>query len=116
MQERLNDESIEWDWCERQYLSHGLYLQQIEDWLNVVNRNRLLILISEEFFEDPEAGVRKAEAFLGITQNTPKGGFPVYNQGRPGRMNEDTRMHLVEFYKESNLRLEAFLGRSLPWS
>ena len=116
MQERLKDESIEWDWCERQYLSHGLYLQQIEGWLDTVNRDRLLILISEDFFEDPEAGVREAETFLGIKQNVPNGGFPVYNQGRPGQMNEDTRRQLVEFYKDSNSRLEAFLGRLLPWS
>lgn len=116
MEERLKNEGIDWDWCERQYLSHGLYLEQIQGWLDVVNRDRLLILVSEDFFEDPEAGVRQAETFLGIEHNAPEGGFPVYNKGRPGQMNEDTREQLVEFYKESNSRLEAFLGRSLPWS
>lgn len=116
MQARLKEEQIEWEWCERQYLSHGLYLEQIEAWLEVIDRDRLMILISEDFFEDPKLGVRKVETFLGIEHNVPEGGFPVYNQGRPGQMNEDIRAQLVEFYKTSNSCLEKFLGRALPWS
>ena len=97
------------------YLSRGIYMDQIEEWLKWYKRDQMLILISETFFESPETALEEVYTFLNINQTLPSD-FKSYNVSNYDNMNEETRDDLRSFFKPHNERLEKFLGKKLNWN
>lgn len=97
------------------YVTRGHYMTQLERWLRLFPRERLLILISEEIFSDPHPETRRLHRFLGVPERE-VGKLPKL---MPSRNNQEvslrTRALLRAEFRESNQQLYSLLGRDLGW-
>lgn len=99
------------------YCARGCYLDQLQEWLKFFPREKLLILISEDFYADPSTALRQVTDFLGLPKMPAQASqsFRKHNESHYDGMNPETRQRLVEFFRPHNQRLAEFLGRELPW-
>jgi hypothetical protein len=98
------------------YRAQGRYADLLLPWLERYGPDRVLVLVSEEFYADPSATYATALSFLGLAPHE-LGSYPAYNFREPTeRMADATRVELEAFYEPENRRLEELLGRELPWS
>jgi hypothetical protein len=99
------------------YVARGMYEPQLARWLDRYDRSALKVLVSEEFFADPAGSFAGVLRFLRLREFD----LPSYQAyTRRGRwdgppLSPETRRRLQEVFREPNRRLEALLGRSLPW-
>jgi hypothetical protein len=96
------------------YLSRGMYVDQLEAWTALFPRERLLLLSSEDLYQDPHAVVERVLAYLGL----PPYELPRYgnlNQARYAPMRTETRRRLTEYFEPHNRRLYEFVGRNFGW-
>jgi Sulfotransferase domain len=101
-------------WWNYTYLARGRYAEQLERWLTVLPRDRLLVVFAEELLADPAAEYKRVLDFLGV----PRHELPAY----PRIFSRDyapmapaTRRRVEESFAEPNRRLARLLGRELPW-
>lgn len=97
------------------YLSRGIYMDQIEQWLKYYRRDQMLILVSETFFNEPKRELEQVYDFLNIDQKLPTD-FTTYNVFKYEDMNPKTKSELSDFFRPHNKRLEEFLDRKLDWN
>ncbi len=97
------------------YLARGRYIEQILAWRELFPPEQLLILKMEEFFSQPDAGLARVLAFLGLPSWRPPA-FERYNARRYTQMGDEIRRRLVEHFAVPNRELEAYLGAELGWS
>lgn len=97
------------------YLARGLYVEQLERWFEHFPREQILILKSEDLFEDPHATIDAASDFLGVPPR--RNAKPrAYNAASYRELGAETRAFLSEYYREPNRRLYELLGRDFGWS
>ena len=97
------------------YQARGIYVDQLARWYERYNPTRILVLRSEDFFEDPSAVTQQAQAFLDLPLEPPKDVSPK-NEGIYGsRVTPTVTEALVRFYRPHNQRLYEFLGRDMAW-
>jgi hypothetical protein len=114
--ERLADPSyFSYAWWNHTYFARGLYAEQLERWQSAVPRERLLTIVSEEFFADPPGTYARVLEFLGAAPYELDSYPPVFSR-EYGQMRPETRDRLAGRYLEPNRRLAELLGRQLPWS
>ncbi len=111
----LLEDAGEYEHSSIRIVLRGLYRRSLERWFGRFGRDRVLVVISEELFEDPAAVCRRVFEFLGI-EPLAIGDRGVRRPGGydPGRY-ADARRLLADFYAPHNRQLESLLGRSLPW-
>ena len=98
------------------YRAQGRYADLLPAWFDRFGRDRVLVLVSEEFYADPAAAYATVLAFLGLPAHE-LGSYPAYNFREPTeRMRDATRAELEASFAPENRRLEELLGRELPWS
>lgn len=97
------------------YLARGLYADQLVTWLSLFPREQILIIRSEDFFEDPASSYKETLAFLGLPHHE----LDTYEQFLPGSykqpMNDSTRRRLADYFRSHNRRLYELLGRDFGW-
>lgn len=96
------------------YLSRGVYIDQLERWDRFFDREQMLILKSEKFFEEPLQSLHEVMAFLGVTRQE-LAGFKPYNASRYPQMDPSTKDHLKDYFKPYNQRLYQYLEENLGW-
>lgn len=97
------------------YLTRGIYADQLEGWFRVFPREQMLVIRSEDFFDDPGSTVAEALRFLGLTPWQSQQ-FRRFNAGGEyGGMDPAVRTRLREFFAPHNQRLYALLGRDFGW-
>jgi len=118
-QKILQDEYYEsFDYKHLSYLSRGIYIEQLQAWMDLFLREQFLILKSEEFYADPAASLKQALAFLKVPVVEPqlrKKAYKQYNNTQHSEMDAATRVRLVEYFKPHNARLYEFLGVDFGW-
>ena len=100
------------------YLSRGIYIDQILTWLRYFDREQLLILKSEDMFENTSDAFSQVQTFLGLPErepDLPASTDDTRNAGRYTPINPATRQWLREYFQPHNERLYKFLGRNLGW-
>lgn len=99
------------------YVARGMYEPQLKRWFDRYDRSALKVLVSEEFFADPAVIFAEVLEFLGLPEFAPPSYEAYTRRGRWGGppLSPETRRRLNEVFREPNQRLEALLGRSLPW-
>jgi hypothetical protein len=102
------------------YLRRGLYAEQLERWLALYPRERLLVLRAEDLFADPARVIRDATDFLGLAPRDPGEfvrRFERHNADEEPReaLRPETRARLASHFAEANARLYALLGRDFEW-
>ncbi len=98
------------------YKARSLYAPQIERCLRLFDRSQLMVVKSEDLFQDPRAVLRKVYQHLEVDEDSLPNEFPVANQGHYGQsVPEDLREQLEEYFSEPNQRLAELLGREPLW-
>jgi Sulfotransferase domain len=98
------------------YVARGRYAEQLARWFDLFDRDRVLVLTSEELYADPSAFYAQVLDFLGLPQWRPR--FRNYSHQEAGpsrRMDPEVREQLVATFREPNRRLYELLGRDLGW-
>ena len=96
------------------YKTRGLYGEQIERWLRWFSKDQVLVISSEELFQDPGTVLATILSFLGLEGNR-EHEFPKLNARSYPPMSSSTRARLNEFFRPHNQRLFDLLGRSFDW-
>ncbi len=96
------------------YLLRGLYAEQIEAWTAKFDESQLLVLATEDLYEQPEATLRRTFDFLGLEYSAPAA-FKKLNAVPYPDMEPATRARLKEYFEPHNRRLAKLLGRDFSW-
>jgi hypothetical protein len=109
------------------YLARGIYVDQLQAWMEVFPREQFLILKSEDLYRHPAAVLQQTLEFLGVpTQlsDLQVQDFKRYREPTPTgymktaklpEMKPETRQFLTSYFKPHNARLNAFVGRDFGW-
>jgi hypothetical protein len=98
------------------YLLRGEYVNQLKRWRNFFPAEQMLILKSEDFYDDPQSTVSQVSSFLNLPAWQPNPIiFKRYNPGLYDKMDSKTRQHLIHYFRPANEALHEFLGRDLAW-
>jgi len=96
------------------YRARGIYVDQLLTWRQWFPAERLLVLKSEDLYEDPARTFERVLRFLDLPDRKPSG-FPSHNRGRNPAIDPAVRRRLAGFYAPHNRRLEELLGEELGW-
>jgi hypothetical protein len=102
-----------------EYLSRGVYVDQLLRWSEFFPREQMLVLKSEDFFEYPQETLKAVFGFLDLPDWEPeaselenaKRNAGGYEEG----MDPSTRRRLEEYFEPHNRRLYDYLGVDLGW-
>jgi hypothetical protein len=97
------------------YLSRGDYLPQIQRWHSLFPKERMLILRSEDLYQEPAATMEQTQAFLGLKAWHPKKDYGVFKGGSYEPMQPSTRAKLAAHFKPQNEALYTYLDRDFGW-
>jgi len=93
------------------YLSRGIYADQLKAWYDVFSRQQILVLKSEDFFDNPEKIIKKTLRFLGLPEVSLNYDLKRIPQQYPYPKEENKlRPYLVGYYKGHNKRLHELLN------
>jgi Sulfotransferase domain len=97
------------------YLARGQYLDQIRNWQQHFGPNQLLILESNEFFQQTAEVFQRVLDFIGLPRWQPA----EFGNRFPGKydekMRDDTRRRLTQYFAPHNEALYAHLGTRFNW-
>jgi tetratricopeptide (TPR) repeat protein len=114
---KLTNQSLEegiFSYNKMGYLRWGLYVYFLQEWTRLFPKNQLLILKSEDLYQQPEQTMKQVFDFLGLP-NYESGDYKNYFAGDYPGVNEKIRQRLSRFFEPHNRKLEAFLGKKLNW-
>jgi hypothetical protein len=101
----------------RTYLDSGYYCEQLERYAGAFGKDRLLVILYEDFVSKPREVMASLFAFLDCSDIAEKLVPGQINESAPGmldHLNEEVKSWLLEHYRPHNQRLESFLGKDLP--
>jgi len=89
------------DYLNYSYQQRGVYIDYIKNWSDFFDRERMMIINSEDFYSNTKKSMRKVEQFLGISV-WEKYNFKRYAPGNYAPMDSKLRKRLQEFYEPHN--------------
>lgn len=108
------------------YLARGVYVDQLQYWMNYYPREQFLIIKTEDLYKKSAEIVRQTLEFLGVPADKidtnreykkykvpSKKGYKT--QDSAPAMDPKVREYLVEYFRPHNARLYEFLGRDFGW-
>jgi hypothetical protein len=98
----------------RSYLSRGKYVDQLLAWSTYFPRRRMLVLKSEDLFDDTTNALERVLDFLAIPHWAPET-YSIPNKREYTGLGPLVRQQLDEYYKLPNQRLYEYLGADLGW-
>jgi hypothetical protein len=101
-------------WWNFTYLSRGRYAEQLERWLEIFPRERLLIVPSEDLLDGPGETYGQVLDFLGAPPHE-LDSYPRIFSRDYAEMNPNTRDKLRDYFAEPNSRLYELVGRDFGW-
>ena len=96
------------------YLARGHYADHIQRVFNHFPREQVLILRSEDYFQEPRSGLNKIFEFLSLN-NAKLRDYPVLNVGHYSPIPTEIRELLVQHYTEYNTKLYQLTGEDFGW-
>jgi hypothetical protein len=106
------------------YLSRSTYVDQLLRWSEFFSREQMLVLKSEDLFEDPHQTLKIVLGFLGLPEWETEAPEILREQkardkrnagGYEGEMDPSPRRRLEEYFAPHNRRLYDYLGRDFGW-
>ena len=98
----------------RSYLSRGVYIDQLLAWARFFHRKQMLVLKSEDMFNDTTNAVGRVLDLLEIPHWAPET-YSIPNKREYTGVSPRIRKRLDEYYKPHNQRLYEYLGVDLGW-
>lgn len=102
----------------RSYLTRGIYVDQLQVWMNLFAREQFLILKSEDFYADPDATLKLVLAFLNVPETKlqlSKQAYQAHNANTYPEMEPALRKRLIAYFEPHNARLYDYLGLNFAW-
>lgn len=96
------------------YLSRGFYYEQLQNWLKHYTLDEMLILKSEDFFENPKQTLTKVYKYLGARELFPED-LSAKNARTYSKLPPEKYQELKEFYSEDSETLANLLGNKFRW-
>ena len=96
------------------YKTRGKYAEQLKNWFKYFPREQILIIKSEDFYQDSRNVFKKILDFLGLDYWYPENVPPVRAPKYPP-MSAKTREKLAEYFKPYNRELYNLLGIDFGW-
>lgn len=96
------------------YIGRSRYADQVEQYLEIFGRDRLLVLDSSRLNTSPASTVREATDFLGLPA-LEHGEYPHYNEREHDPVSPALRERFGPLFEESNRRLAALVPGRLSW-
>ncbi|MDJ0647292.1 MAG: tetratricopeptide repeat protein [Xenococcaceae cyanobacterium MO_188.B19] len=93
----------------------SLYIYKIKSWLEIFDREQILILQSEDFYAKPGENMAKVYKFLGLPNQT-LARYAKINSGFYNPADEKIRTILRDYFDPYNQQLEKYLGMKFNWS
>jgi Sulfotransferase domain len=108
------------------YLSRGIYVEQLRNWMHYFPREQFLILKSEDLYQNPVTVTKQTLEFLGLASSvlSTKNEFKQYrepvpkgykNSEKPPKVDQELRKDLLAYFKPYNQQLYEFLGQDFAW-
>ena len=97
------------------YLTRGVYVDQLQPWMDFFPKEQLLILKSEDFYANPRATVHQVYEFLGLPRWDQDEYRPL-NVASYRDMDPATRSRLLAYFEPHNQRLYRFMGVDWVWT
>lgn len=106
------------------YLERGIYMDQLQRWMDYFPREQLLVLRSEDLYKDAAAVMKQTLDFLGVASEGLDKEYKNYrrpskkgyrNQVVPPKLDPATRAYLVDYFEPHNQRLYDYLGVDFHW-
>ncbi|MEB3343448.1 sulfotransferase domain-containing protein [Okeania sp.] len=96
------------------YLERGIYIEQLEIWMNIFPREQFLILKSEDFFDNPNITLKEVFNFLDLPN------YELTHQKQDNELSHQpidrkTRSILAKYFQPYNQRLEEYLAMKFNW-
>lgn len=111
----MKDENyFSYDYQKFSYLTRGIYLDQIKNWLEYFPREQILILQTEEFLEKTPEVYRRVLKFLNLQVIDLKQ-YKKLNIGNYKEMEDKTKQKLIDFFKPHNEKLYKNLKLNFKW-
>lgn len=98
----------------RSYLGRGIYVDQLLVWSSFFQRKQMLILKSEDLFNDTTNALERVLDLLEIRHWAPET-YSIPNKREYAGVSPLVRQRLDEYYKPHNERLYEYLGVDLGW-
>ncbi|USR90714.1 sulfotransferase domain-containing protein [Phormidium yuhuli AB48] len=96
------------------YLIRGEYLNQLQRWWAHFPKQQLLILHSDDLYQQPQATLNRMLTFLNLPE-LPLTQFPTLNSGNYSHVSESIQQQLRERFRPHNQRLFAALNQNWGW-
>lgn len=96
------------------YVTRGFYAEQLRRWYQWVSKDQVLVVRSEDLYQEPLATLNRVIAFLGLVPLVAIDAV-VHNERPYAPMEPRVRETLASAFRESNHELEELLGRRLGW-
>jgi hypothetical protein len=101
------------------YLARGIYVDQLQRWMNSFPQEQFLILKSEDFYATPERKLKEIFLFLGLPNGAPlqQQRYKPFNSSTYSqpKMEPEIRKRLLSYFEPYNERLSTLLGRDFGW-
>jgi hypothetical protein len=98
------------------YVARGLYRQQLERYLELFERDQLLVLEASELRRESASVVKRSIAFLGLPEHRFSGDRPLIHVGQnKSEIPRASARRLQHFYRPHNESLYELLGYDLGW-
>ena len=96
------------------YLNSGMYYEHIKNWTKVFPEEQLLIMKSEDFFNNPKSCFKQVQEFLDL---------PYFDIERYNRhfeikyppISDNLRNSLIKYFEPHNEKLYKFLNKDFEW-
>ena len=95
-------------------VGNSLYIYHLKRWLKVFPREQLLVLKSEEFYQNPATTLEKIFAYLEVP-NHQLPNYQKYNAGSYGAISEEITNKLADFFAPHNQQLADYLEIDFNW-
>lgn len=96
------------------YLSRGIYIEQLQNWMSIFPKAQFLILLSEDLFSYPLETMNKVLKFLELPPYYSEK-YLKYNYGNYSPPSNEIYQQLVEYFQPYNQKLTEYLGINLNW-
>ncbi len=96
------------------HLLFSLYIYYLKQWINIFPREQILILKSENLFNNPSATMKQVYSFLNLSDyHIPE--YHNYNPNSYPPISDNIRSQLLEFFRLYNQQLEEYLDMQFNW-
>lgn len=97
------------------YLRKSRYAEHLERWLTFYDRSQMLIVKSEDLFEQPGETMERILDFVGLAPS-PNVSLRHIHATPPTSLSNGDRLWLEEYFEPHNRHLENLLGEKFDWS